>query len=1040
MAASVQVPGVESEKAPWLTVKLSSPLRTAILALFVAVVSYLACWLGGTIILHNQGISVLWPACAVLVSVMLLVPSRAWPVLIPAGLAGFVVHDLRSGFALWQIALLNLGDTIEILIVGLGLRYFFNGIPRLNSLKALAQYCFFAVFLGPFVSSFVGAAATPGSYIVNWRLWFFSDALAFLTVTPAILSWASERRVWTYRSLHSKLEAVSLVAAVALLGYFTLLAPWRATPSVLIYTFVPFLLWAAVRFGSLGVSTSMIVISFLSIWGAIYGHGPFSGTEPYRTVLSLQLFLMFAAIPFMALAALAEERGRDHEVLHESEERFRLAAQAGRMFAYSWDAATDVIERSAESTTILGIEEATPLTCLQAMARVHPDDREGFLAAMASLSPEKPFLQVCYRIIRPDESLIWVERHSQAYFDEHGTIKRMIGMVVDITERKRAEEIRSRHSAIVESSEDAIISKTLDATIVGWNAGARRIFGYTEEETVGQPITILIPPELLDEENRILEKLRAGERIEHYETIRVTKTGQKVNVSLCISAIKDLTGKTVGFSKIARDITERKRAEEALRASEERLRLAQQAAQIGTFEWNIRTGVNTWTPALEAMYGLPPGGFSGTQTAFENLVHPDDRARVIEMVEGALKTGQCTQGEWRVVWPDGSIHWIAGRWQLFRNESGEPSRMIGVNGDVTQRKLAEKALRESEQRLRLATQVARMYAYDWDVKADLVVRSSEHVNILGLTEPLDANHQFVDKIHPDDRPRFLATIARLTPENPTGEVTYRASASDGTLAWLKSNGRGFFDAEGKLLRVIGMVADVTDSKRAEEALAGMTRKLIEAQEQERTRISRELHDDISQRLALLAIELDQLREKRNDLPSEVRGHVQELQQMAAEISSSVHTLSHDLHSSKLEYLGVVAGIKSWCKEFGERQKMGVDFTTNVVSALPPEVGVPLLRVVQEALHNAVKHSGARQALVQLCVDSGEIHLVVSDLGKGFDVEAALQGKGLGLTSMRERVRMLNGTIMIESKSACGTTIHVRVPFSPEHVSRRAAGS
>ena len=140
MAAGVQVPGVESEKAPLLTVKLSSPLRTAILALLVAVVSYLACWLGGTIILHSQGISVLWPACAVLVSVMLLVPRRTWPVLIPAGLAGFVVHDLRSGFALWQVALLNLGDTIEILIVGLGLRYSFNGIPRLNSLKALAKY------------------------------------------------------------------------------------------------------------------------------------------------------------------------------------------------------------------------------------------------------------------------------------------------------------------------------------------------------------------------------------------------------------------------------------------------------------------------------------------------------------------------------------------------------------------------------------------------------------------------------------------------------------------------------------------------------------------------------------------------------------------------------------------------------------------------------------------------------------------------------------------------------------------------------------
>ena len=162
---------------------------------------------------------------------------------------------------------------------------------------------------------------------------------------------------------------------------------------------------------------------------------------------------------------------------------------------------------------------------------------------------------------------------------------------------------------------------------------------------------------------------------------------------------------------------------------------------------------------------------------------------------------------------------------------------------------------------------------------------------------------FVDKIHPDDRPKFLATIARLTPENPTDEVTYRALASDGTIVWLKSNGRGFFDGEGKLLRVIGMVADVTDLKRAEEALAGMTRKLIEAQEQERARIGRELHDDINQRLAMLAVELDQLQEN----PSEIQRRVQELRKQLAEISDDVQALSHDLHSSKLEYLGCGCG-------------------------------------------------------------------------------------------------------------------------------------
>src|SRR5262249_15115172 len=155
--------------------------------------------------------------------------------------------------------------------------------------------------------------------------------------------------------------------------------------------------------------------------------------------------------------------------------------------------------------------------------------------------------------------------------------------------------------------------------IVSWNGGAQQIYGYTEAEAVGKPITILVPPELRDEENKILERLRAGERIEHYETLRITKAGRRINISLSLSPIKDSTDTMLVIWGIARYITERKLAGEALRASEARLRLAQQAGRIGTFEWNNQTWVNTWTRELEAMYGLPPGGFEGTQTAFENL-------------------------------------------------------------------------------------------------------------------------------------------------------------------------------------------------------------------------------------------------------------------------------------------------------------------------------------------------------------------------------------------------------------------------------------
>jgi signal transduction histidine kinase len=186
---------------------------------------------------------------------------------------------------------------------------------------------------------------------------------------------------------------------------------------------------------------------------------------------------------------------------------------------------------------------------------------------------------------------------------------------------------------------------------------------------------------------------------------------------------------------------------------------------------------------------------------------------------------------------------------------------------------------------------------------------------------------------------------------------------------------------------------------------------------------------------MLALELEQLL----DNPVENVSRLRELRKQTTEISDDVQALSHDLHSSKLEYLGVVAGIKSWCREFGERQGMEIEFKDNVSSVLPLEMGVCLFRVLQEALHNAIKYSGTKRVEVQLAEHSNEVHLIVRDSAKGFDIDAARQGRGLGLTSMQERVRLVSGTVSIESKPLGGTTIHVRVRFESGQETQRAAG-
>jgi len=263
--------------------------------------------------------------------VLLLVSRRIWPILIPVAFAAFVLYDMQVGVPIRSTAWLILADTVEVLIAALCVSYSFDGAPRLNSVKALAKYSFFAVILAPFAGAFVGALATSGNYWVSWRICFFSEALAFLTLTPAILSWVSEARAWSHKSRADYLEAAVLITALVLFGYVTFVASGNSIPPALLYSLMPFLLWSALRFGSMGVSTSVIIVAFLSIWGAVRGRGPFTGPVPLDNVLSLQLFLFFAATPFMVLAALVEEHKQSEQAFRESEERLARVARIATM-------------------------------------------------------------------------------------------------------------------------------------------------------------------------------------------------------------------------------------------------------------------------------------------------------------------------------------------------------------------------------------------------------------------------------------------------------------------------------------------------------------------------------------------------------------------------------------------------------------------------------------------------------------------------------------------------------------------------------------
>ena len=289
-----------------------------------------------------------------------------------------------------------------------------------------------------------------------------------------------------------------------------------------------------------------------------------------------------------------------------------------------------------------------------------------------------------------------IDDSASPMLDETGQPVGVVLVFRDVSERRRADEAQARLAAIVESSQDAIVSKTLDSVIRTWNAGAERLFGYTAEEAVGQSITLIIPPERLDEEREILSRLARGERIEHYETIRRAKDGRRLHISLTISPLRDAEGRIVGASKVARDVTERKRAQEALQASEQRFRTLAAHAPVGIFlagrEGNCLFVNECWCE----LAGLSPDEAKGRGWA--RALHPDDRERVYQEWCAAIEAGELFSAEYRFRTPEGKVRWVHGRAVGLLDEAGQVSEYLGTLTDITERREAVEALREADRR------------------------------------------------------------------------------------------------------------------------------------------------------------------------------------------------------------------------------------------------------------------------------------------------------------------------------------------------------
>jgi len=375
---------------------------------------------------------------------------------------------------------------------------------------------------------------------------------------------------------------------------------------------------------------------------------------------------------------------------------------------------------------------------------------------------------------------------------------------------------------------------------------------------------------------------------------------------------------------------------------------------------------------------------------------------------------------------------ISTHWHVPHTPSEDDFRLFDVlarqAADLIERTRAEEALRESEDRFRLIANTAPVIIWMSNVSKEYTYVNQTWLNLTGQPSDAVLGKRWTDRIHPDDVAPCWDSYARAFDRREQFQMDFRLRRDDGEYRWIVSTGAPRYHGDGSFAGYIGSAIDVTERRLAAEALASIHQRLIEAQEEERSHIARELHDDIGQRLALLIVSLDLLARAAGGPTTGARPKIEEARDEVMTLAKDVQALSHRLHPARLEYLGIAAAAAALCQEISHERALEITFNAeSVPERLSRRVAVCLYRVLQEALRNAIKHSGMRKIDVTLHAGVDQIELTVRDFGAGFEV-ATTPGRGLGLTSMKERVMALHGRLDILSEPQHGTTIHATVPL------------
>ncbi len=743
------------------------------------------------------------------------------------------------------------------------------------------------------------------------------------------------------------------------------------------------------------------------------------------------------------------QRKQAEEALKESERQYRLLVGTipAVVFKGYADWSIDFFDDKVQELTGYRKEEFNSRRLLWSDLILREDLDQTKEAFVKALKDDGAYVRE-YRIRSKDGQIRWIQARGRISLTPDDRIDHVSGVFFDISEHKAAEAaLRQSEARLAEAQKIARLGNwewDLKRNVALWSDELFRIFHLPpgEQGLSYEEFCEYLVPEDRERLNQAVVHALAGKEPYPLDVKVVLKDGTVLTIAMGAKLVVDEGGKPVKVYGTIQDITARQEAEEALRQSQARLAEAQRIARLGHWECDLQSNRVIWSEEVYRIFGLKPEGFTPAPRSIFRYVHPEDRERVSRGLNEALAGVKPYNLVNRLVRPDGSVRFIHSQAEAVF-ENGKPRRMLGTAQDITERRIAEKRLQDSEARFRAIFEGAALGIVLSDMEGRIMAANAAQHKMLGYPDGELRGKTFLEITHPDDRARNL----ELSMELKNGlrdnyDLEKRLLRRDGADFWARVNVSLVRGLEGEPRCCIGTTEDVTARKEAreklresEKSLRHLASQLMTAQEDERKRISRELHDELGQSLLVLKLQARAIEKGLIPEQQDLRTESQEMLSNLDKVVDNVRRLSRDLSPTILEDLGLSAAMQYLIRGFSKHYHIECSIQeTNIDDLFPLEAQVTIYRIFQECLTNIGKHSHASHLTISINKNAGSVSFLIQDNGRGFNQaqrRSQAPDQGMGLAAMEERAHMVGGVLAIWSQEGVGTRIAFDIPYSPK---------